>query len=138
MDLNKSLENLKKYLESEEGQKSIRDYQENLDRKERILTSQLERFHSKYSDINKFSDLIDKIINKYVSISYKDRWYNRGIEPPNELFWFLYNYCIRFGRKCTISEHKKYSNVFTSYLGNIRGYYVRRMDGQGSVIDVFK
>lgn len=137
-NLENALENLRKRLESEEGKKYFKEYFDKIEKKEKMLENQLNRFHSKYSDSSSFVNFIDKVISKYESDSYKDRWYNRGIEPPNNLYWFLYEYCNKFGRKCTFSEYKKHSNCFTSYLGNIKGYYIRRMDGQGSVIDVIK
>ncbi len=128
------IEKFKKWAESEEGQKSINDYWSDIDKKNQILDSQLVRFHNKGG----FSEFIEKVLAKYNSNKYRDRWYNRGREPREDLLWFLYHYSEKYGRICTEEEMDTYSNMFTSDLLFCNGYYFNRIDGQGSAIIVTK
>jgi len=126
--------NLIKFLDSEEGKKSMEQFCLNIVKTEEVLNNQLERFHKN----NNFKEFIEKVIIKYDSDNYKDRWYYKGIQPPEDLYWFLYEYAVKYGRECKKKEWKKYSNNFTSELYYINGYYFNRMDGQGSIIQVIK
>ena len=75
-------------------------------------------------------------MNKYNSDAYKDRWYNRGIFPPEDLYWFIYDYAYKYG-KCwnCISEEAgpgfNYKFVFDDWK-------VLEYDGQGSVVIIDK
>lgn len=129
-----ALKKLQEFLDSEEGQKSIADFAEKLNRKEEIKTKQLERFNSR----GNFVEFTEKVIAKYDTDKYRDGWYKRGIEPPEELFWFLFHYAEKYGRECSEEEWRQYGNMFTSALFFCNGYYFNRMDGQGSVIKVMK
>lgn len=122
------------WLDSEEGKRSIAEFAEKIERKERIKTNQLERLHKS----GKFIELTEKSIEKYNTDKYRDSWYKRGIEPPESLFWFLFEYAEKYGRECDIQEWKQYGNMFTSSLFFVNGYFFNRMDGQGSVIKVVK
>ena len=86
----------------------------------------------------KFKELIEKAIVKYNSDKYREKWYKLGIEPPELLFWTLFDYAEKYGRKCKQKEFKKYGNMFTTALFFCDGYYFNRMDGQGSAIEIYK
>ncbi len=102
----------------------------------KIIDMQLERFHNNCDDKVAF---IKKVINKYNSKEYKDRWYKRGIEPMEDLYWFLYDYATIYGREANGKEYDEYAHMFTSNMFIIEeGYAFMRVDGQGSHIDVFK
>lgn len=122
------------WFDSEEGKKSIAEFAEKIEREERIKTNQLERLHKS----GKFLELTEKVIEKYNSDKYRDSWYKRGIEPPEDLFWFLFEYAEKYGRECEEQEWEQYGNMFTSSLFFVNGYYFNRVDGQGSVIKVIK
>lgn len=128
------LKKIDEWFDSEEGKKSIAEFAEKIEREERIKTNQLERFYKS----GKFLELTEKAIKKYNTDKYRDSWYKRGIEPPESLFWFLFQYAEKYGRECEEKEWKQYGNMFTSSLFFIDGYYFNRMDGQGSVIKVVK
>lgn len=132
--MGKMLEELKAWMDSEEGQKSMQDFADKLVNEEQILNSQLERFHK----LGNFSHYVEKIIDKYNSDEYRDGWYNRGFEPPETLYWFLFHYVEKYGRECDDAEWKEHANMFTSALYFYEGYYFNRMDGQGSVILIKK
>lgn len=128
------LKKIHEWFDSEEGKKSIAEFAEKIEMEERIKTNQLERFHKS----GKFLELTEKAIKKYNTDKYINSWYKRGIEPPESLFWFLFEYAKKYGRECEEQEWNQYGNMFTSSLFFINGYYFNRMDGQGSVIKVVK
>jgi hypothetical protein len=128
------LQKLRDWLNSEEGKKSITDYAEKINKKEEIIIKQLERFNR----LGNFEQFTEKVIAKYNSDKYRDSWYGRGIEPPEDLFWFLFNYAEKYGRECNEEEWEQYGNVFSSALFFCNGYYFNKMDGQGTVIKVIK
>jgi hypothetical protein len=133
------VEDLKKFLDSPEGQKKAEDYFGKIKQREIILDSQLDRFHQRVifqePQLNKF---IEKVVTKYSSDKYRDHWYNRGIEPPENLYWFLYKYAQKWGREATEEEYETIGNYFTSGLYLVGNYSFNRMDGQGSCILVEK
>ena len=127
---------LTSWFNSEEGQKSAKEFMEKIQKEEDVLNFQLDRFHEKYKET--FSDIVDQIIAKYESDKYKDLWWKRGCEPPVDLYWFLLDYAKKYGRDCSDEEWKEYGNMFCSSLYYIDGYYLTRMDGQGSVVQIKK
>jgi hypothetical protein len=128
------LKKLKEKLASKEEQDKIKDYFEKINLKRNIINSQLDRLHNS----NKVDILIEKTIIKYNSLEYRNRWFNRGIEPPEHLFTFLFDYSLKYGRKTTQEEWNKYSNVFTTELTYCNNYYFNLMNGQGSSIKLIK
>lgn len=127
-------EKLKSWYNSEEGQKAHARFIEKLEKEKEIETKQLERFNR----LGNFSEFTEKVIAKYSSDKYRDYWYNRGIEPPEDLLWFLFQYAEKYGRECNEEEWVKHANMFTSALYFCNGYYFNRMDGQGTIIQVTK
>jgi hypothetical protein len=128
------LNKLIKYFESEEGEKSVKEYFDKLDMETIVLNNQIDRLKNS----GKFSEMVEKTITKYNTKNYKNRWYGRGIEPPEYLFWFFLNYSEKYGRECDDKEFEKYANTFTSKLYFCDGYYFNKMDGQGSVVKIIK
>jgi len=125
---------LTKWFETDEGKKSLEDFCNKLAAEDKIKNEQLEKFHNR----GNFKEFIEKVITKYSSEKYRISWYDRHIEPPEELYWFLFFYAEKYGRECNEKEWSEYSNTFTSALFYINGYYFNRMDGQGSVIKIEK
>lgn len=83
-----SLDKLLKFLKSEEGKKSMDDFANNIKMKHEIRDKQLERFNR----IGNFNEFVEKVIVKYNSAKYRKFWYDKGIEPPENLYWFLFDY----------------------------------------------
>ena len=119
---------------SAEGKKHFSEFFDRLKKEQEIEIKQFERFNR----IGNFVEFTEKVIAKYNGDNYKNRCYSRGIEPPEDLFWFLYSYAERYGRVCNQKEWNKYGNTFTSALYFCNGYYFNKMVGQGSVIEVIK
>lgn len=129
-------ENTKKFLDSEDGQKSIEEFFAKEKRYALISNSQLERFKTKFG--NRLTEIIEKVEIKYDSSKYRDSWYKRGIEPPEELYFFLFDYAVKYGREANGKEWEKYANTFTSELYYIDGFFFNKMNGQGTVVKIEK
>jgi hypothetical protein len=130
------LDKLKKWLDSEEGQLELSNYANSLVQERKIKDLQLERFNFKFSEEENFKLFVELVIQKYKSPEYKNRWFKRGIEPPNGLFWFLFEYAEKYGRECSEEEWTDYSNAFTADLFYVNGYYFNLMHGQGSIVQI--
>ncbi len=128
------LDKMKNFLDSEEGQKSLKEWAEKDARIDAIHNSQLERFKYKFG--NKLSEFIVKVEQKYNSNKYRDSWYKRGIEPPESLYFFLCDYAEKYGRQANAKEWEKYGNTFTSELYYIDGFFFNKMNGQGTIVQV--
>lgn len=129
---------LKEYISSDEFKISVKSLAKKIAREDNILKSQIDRFHNKFGDAESFAFITEKIIQKYGGDKYRDMWYGRGIEPPENLYWFLYEYGKKYGRECNESEWNEYGNVFSSDLVYVNGYYFNLMNGQGTVINVIR
>jgi hypothetical protein len=132
----KLISKMLEFMESEEGDRAIKEWAQKINNERAILHSQLERFNKKYHEV--FSEIVDKITTKYNSAAYINRWYERGIEPPENLYWFLFEYAETYGREPTKEEYLEHGNMFTTEMYFINGYYFGRMDGQGSCIKISK
>lgn len=133
LDINKSTKWQNDYYNSEEGKKRIEEYFTKIKNEENIRNSQIEKFDTKFRTNLDF--IIGKIITKYESDKYKNCWYNRGIEPPEDLYWLLFDYAEKHCAKC---EDEKYLNMFTGEAYYIGSYVIQVMHGQGSVIKIEK
>lgn len=134
-----ALKNIREYMNSEEGEKSIKAFFEKQNSLAHINKYQVEKFYDKYK--NNIDEFTSKIIDKYSSKSYKDRWYNRGIEPPEDLYFFLYDIASKYGRKFTKSEYNrtKKSLYFThDHVYVLGSYCFEKINGQGTAIIVQK
>lgn len=132
LDINR----LNEWFDSEEGKRSLESYANSLIQERKLKDIQLEKFHAKFASEEKFKAFVEVVIQKYRSDDYYNRWFKRGIEPPNSLFWFLFEYSEKYGRECTQDEWKKHSNPFTADLFYVNGYYFNLMHGQGSFIKI--
>ena len=101
------------------------------DKKLKIILSQFERFHQRYNTKEKFNQIVEKIINKYQSSEYVERWYKRNIEPPESLLYFIINYSFKYGRECNAIEAEKYELWDWSNASFIKGWYFGMVYGQG-------
>lgn len=131
MDFDKTKQKIDLLLTDEQ----IDDLIEQVVKDENHLDRQVERLRDRN---NNFSTILQKTIVKYGSKKYRDGWYNRGIEPPENLFWIFYRYAEKYGRKCTEDEWEKYANMFTYEMFFVHGYYISEIRGQGSFIKIVK
>lgn len=129
-----NIDKLEEIIDSIDFEKNISEFVDQLSKKDEILNKQYVRFDR----LCDFAQFTDKVIEKYNSTEYRNRWFNRNIEPPEDLYWFLYFYVVKYGRKCNNDEWEKYSNMFSTNLIFYKGYYFNRIDGQGSLIKIIK
>ncbi len=99
-----------------------------------LINKYIDKFHS--MPLDKRSELIDKIISKYESDEYKDReMFKLHYEPRCTLYWYLDDYAEKYGEELPNDEN----NPFPHSIRMIDNkYIVRKMYGQGTVIDVWK
>lgn len=128
IDVDKMME----WFDSEEGQRHIEEYREKIEREERIWNYQLEKLHK----VDNFKEFVESVIKKYGSEKYRYRWLDRGIEPPEDLTFLLFDYAQKYGREATELEYEKYGNMFTSSMYFIEGYFFNKMNGQGTVVNI--
>lgn len=126
-------------LESEEGKKSFEDWANKITNEQEIYSKQLERAFNKFG-VN-ISSIVEKIITKYDSDKYTDFWWNKGCEPPERLYFFLYDYATKYGvivDKNSPIEQQKCGNMFSSGLYYLDGYVFNKMNGQGTCVLIQK
>jgi len=124
-------------MKTPEGQKSIRKFVENINLKDEIRQAQLERVHTKYG--HRFSELVEKILDKYESEKYKSFWLRCGYyDAPCDLKHFLFDYAKKFGREATQKEYDEYHNSFSADIYIVDDWVFNLMIGQGSHIQIFK
>ncbi len=122
------------WIQSEEGKISLTEYCDEMNRQKSIRKQQLERLHANGG----FVPIMEKVIAKYESEAYVDRWMRRSIHPPEDLYDFFMEYAEIYGRECNEEEMGQYGNMFTEALFFCDGYYFNLMHGQGSVVVVTK
>lgn len=103
--------------------KSNEEFVTKMQNRDRIEAIQLKRFRTKFVD--KFDAIVTKIVTKYESDGYYYRHMNKGVEPPNDLYHFLYRYAEEYGK-----------DVFGAYL--VHDYTFEQIHGQGTVIKITK
>lgn len=120
--------------------KEIDEYFVELERKMKIEENQLKRFHNRFGkNAESFSFFVEKVLEKYSSDGYRDRWYNRGIEPQETLLFFLYDYASQYSEEVSIYEDEDEDEEF--YEANeytIFNYTFELIHGQGSIVLVTK
>lgn len=137
LDLEKISEELRKFADSDEGKEWCENYFRREDEIRKINSLQIKRFHKKYG--NNLSEIIEKIITKYNSSEYGKRYFNRGEEPTESLYWFLLDYAGKYGKeikftKKNIEKYSDYLNTFTGEAYIIDKYFIQCMHGQGSCV----
>lgn len=106
--------------------------------KNEIKEKRLKQIHQYFKKNNNFEEILNKIILKYDSKEYTDRYYKKNIYPPEKLLSVLFNYAEAYGRGCTPDEYDLYSNDFTTEIVFINNYYFLLNVGQGSFVSVVR
>lgn len=126
------LDGLMDWLDSDEAKENIDNIIKKITDSNKIRTNQINRLY----ETGQFVNFTKRVIKKYENFEYQKRWYDRNIEPPYFLYWFLFDYAKEYGRECNMDEWVKYSNIFTTELYVCDPFIFERMDGQGSVIKI--
>jgi hypothetical protein len=128
-------ENLKNFLETEEGKKSIEDFKLKIEREEAHKDRWVDRMWNRIKD--DIDGSIANILDWYESDTYRDREYAMGYEPREGLLWVLLGVAEKYGSEVG-DEYEIYANMFTGEMYKLGSYIIQVMHGQGSVIKVDK
>ena len=130
-----TLKKLLKWMDSPEGKKKLEEERKKMQFIEDLNNKWIEKFHN--LDTEKRSEIIEKIITKYESDEYRDKEMFKckiHYEPRCTLYWYLDDYAKKYGEE--LPDEK--DNPFPHHLRLIDGkFIVRKMYGQGTVIDVW-
>jgi hypothetical protein len=121
------------YLKTPEARIANEKYFTNLKIKQYIYNHRIERFHEKYGE--KLDLVIEKLLEKYNSDSYRKKEFKQGYEPRETLLWFVYDYAQNYCQPCL---DKTYFNSFTVEAFYVGSYVFSLMLGQGSALIVEK
>ncbi len=136
MGYNKNLEALKDFLNSPEGEESMKRFFEKLkvdeERKERYI----QYIHDNYRD--RLDEVIQKLLDKYDSSEYISREHNLGYEPRETLLWVMSTYANKYGTEFTEEEFNKYCGMFTGSMYYLDNWVFEIIHGQGSALLVYK
>lgn len=121
------------YLKSPEARIASEKYFTDLKIKQDIYNNRIERFHEKYGD--KLDLVIEKLLAKYHSDSYRDKEFKKYYEPREDLLWFVFDYAQKYCNPC---HDKTYFNSFTIEAFYVGSYVFSLMLGQGVALIVEK
>ena len=126
------LEQLKAYLESDEGKADIKRENNKAIFRNALMTKYMNRLHN--MSIEERDALFIKIKAKYNSDEYYYRWINRGIEPPEDLYYYILEYGYRYGTSNKIEDaHFGYDSFIIDERWVITAWY-----GQGTAYNFNK
>lgn len=127
---NNMLDAFKAFLKTEEGKNMLVEIAEETYRMEEVKNKQIERFHN--LTVIEREHFIEKTIKKYNSQKYKDKWYKKGIIPPESLYELFFEYGKRYGvPQETDNDFSGGKYVFDNK------WVVEIMYGQGTVISIW-
>jgi len=123
--------NIVDLMYKDENKENLIDFFDSIVRKNIVYKSQLLRLHERKYNEQEFKSLLNKINEKYDSDNYRNKWYSLGIEPPEPLLSFLYDYAMDYGKKVSDLELSNYSTPFTHGIYKIHNTLFRMDMGQG-------
>jgi hypothetical protein len=126
------IEQLKTYLDSEEGKADIKKQQELVAFRTNLIDKRMNYLHN--LSIYERDILFSKIKAKYDSDEYYYRWINRGIEPPKDLYYYVLEYGYIYGKTNEIKDaHFGYDSYIIDNSWVITAWY-----GQGTAYNFDK
>jgi hypothetical protein len=96
------IEQLKAYLDSDEGKADIKRHQELSTFRANLMGNRMDYLHN--LSIDERDILFSKIKAKYDSDEYYHRWIDRGIEPPEDLYYYILQYGYIYGKVNDIED----------------------------------
>lgn len=131
------LENIKKHFEDPANVESARAYFAAIRLKEDIADRQALQLIERFKDNQEaFAELVQKIHAKYDSDAYVRRHYGRGCEPPEALYYFLYNAAELKGEEISEEDAWKHGGMFIAGGYKLFGHVMTLYQGQGSFVKV--
>lgn len=101
-------ERIRKWMDSPEGQEALERESEKIARAERVKKNFAKRI--KAMPMAEQDKWVRRVIAKYASDGYKNRWYDRGIFPPEDLFYYIGDFIVWNGVK--VGETKDGEPIF--------------------------
>lgn len=129
------LQNLKNYLETPEGQKSLDNFFDNLKKKEDRMDYYVQKFHS--LEEKEKDRILNLIYTKYTSREYLDRECRLGREPRYYLGIYLVKYGRDFGKPLE-SKEKEYEPFSSEFYLVENKWAVGFVYGQGTMFIMSK
>jgi len=127
------LEELKAHLESPEGKASLKEYFENLAKKQQIKEGRFLKF-TEWLKTNDFDKLLYRLILEHDD-TYIENCYHKGYEPyMNNKLSFVFDYAIEHGKEVNVKE---LDCPFPNVISEFRGYYFQIIWGQGSITAIY-
>lgn len=78
-------------------------------------------------------EFVGKVRAKYNSKEYLDRWYKRGREPEEELYWLLLYYAEMY---CEEAPQEYYTMFVGQCYWLFDDTIIQRLDGRGSFVQI--
>ena len=122
---------LSEWLETPEGKTEAEKALIKMERDIQIKNAHVELFHKLSKEER--DNFIKKTITKYNSDDYINRWYNRGIFPPQDLYSLFFDY----GEKYGIPQETDNPFGNSKFLFDDK-WIVEIMFGQGTVISILE
>lgn len=126
------IEQLKTFFESDEGKEYIKRDQEKI-----LFRNQLMDKYVLYLfnlSLEERTELFNKIKTKYDSDEYYFRWINRGFEPQEMLYDYIFEYGYRYGK---VNEIKDAVFGYDSYIID-NSWIITAWYGQGTAYNFHK
>lgn len=128
------IEKVKEWLNSPEGEESIKRFSEKMKAEEERKQRYIKYIHYNYK--NRLDEIIQKLVDKYDSNEYINREYSLGYQPRETLLWVIFTYVKECGTEFTDEEYQKYGCMFTGEMYYLGDWTFEVMHGQGSVLNV--
>lgn len=135
--LQAALDSFEKHSQTPEYQARVKTWIDKMEWEEKIHQVHIDRFYNaiKFD----FGTAVQKILNKYDSKAYNDRYYKRGVEPHNSLFYLLYDIAEKYGRVFTPREYAMQAeSPFYNTTFALHGWAFNCVSGMGSFIQITK
>lgn len=116
-------------MENITNKQAFREYLDECFRRKRVEISYVQRFFR--MSVNKQNKILDKLIEKYNSEEYINRWHKRSMMPENKLWWILFDWCV------DNYEAEREGDLCVMYTIN-NEYVLRGMFGQGGEVTMYK
>lgn len=126
---------LKLYLETEEGKRGIKEYFNDLAKREKIAENRYVRFE-KWLKNNNFNKLMQRLVVENGK-EWSEKCYHKGYQPyPNNKLSFIIKYVTNKYSHINVPQLKsKY--YFPNQIWFFKGYFFKMTWGQGVLTEVF-
>ena len=130
-EIDKMIDKLKAYLETEEGKAATKKFAEEMYFQENVFKPNWVERIKKKIDEHGADYVIEKLLDKYDSDNYVDREYRCGREPMEILLYTLLDYARVY---CKPSVEDDHWGMFIEEVYYIGSYVIMLAIGQGSKI----